>query len=448
MNTELFRRLHPLFSAFLTPETAGILLSLARPALRLISGGSAAVYLGGHPLLPPGEPWPTTAGRPMEHLGTIDLAAIPSLDGLPTLGHASFYHSGVTPSPWDDASGPREAWRVYARDLEPAESPVSTSSSAARSWGVAPFWSLPSPLEPTLDLLEQARPGTLSPYGALYGSWLDQVWPDDGPRHQIGGWPVLLEAGRPVGPEEPCAVNADVPKPPPYPDAEAVASTPMRERRSDQVLRLTDHRGASGKRSRRRPVPSLRDPLQPRFGRIQPRYAMSSALVPPPLVSVPARSVGNAPGQPTACHPSEAEDGDRSAMKPVSSGLDRGRFGSGSDPAFVYPRTPRRSVSVLPANVDSTRLEEVRAAIAAARSRSSEDQDVLDREAKRASDARKAETKRLADRLRTGLNSRRLILQLDADPRLGWFWGDPGCLLFTVEPDAPLESAWLNRHAL
>ncbi|MEV5576042.1 DUF1963 domain-containing protein [Spirillospora sp. NPDC052269] len=446
MNAELFRRLHPLFSAFLTPETAGILLSLARPALRLVAGGSAAVHLGCRPLLPSGEPWPTTAGRPMDHLGTIDFAGIPPLDGLPTLGHASFYHSGITPSPWDDASGPREAWRVYAHDLKPTGPPVPTSMPTSQSWGVASFWSLPSPLEPALELLEQVRPGTVGPYGALYGSWLDQVWPDDGPRHQIGGWPVLLETDRPVGPKKPCTPPADVPTAPPYPGA-GTASKPIPEPRRDEVVRLADHRRTAEKRRRRHTAPSLRDPLQARFGKIEPRYVTSTALVSPPAITA-VRSGGRPVGQPTACHPSEGAEGDRSALKPVSSELDRGYFGGGGDPAFLYPRTPRRSVSVLPANVDSIRLEEVRAAIAAARTRWSESQDALDLEAKRASDARKADTRRLADRLRDRLDRRRLILQLDADPRMGWFWGDPGCLLFTVEPDAPLESAWLNRHAL
>ncbi|MFC5186089.1 DUF1963 domain-containing protein [Actinomadura harenae] len=448
MNTELFRRLHPLFSAFLTPETAGILLSLARPALRLVSGGSTVVHLGGRPLLPSGEPWPTTAGRPMDHLGTIDFAGIPRLDGLPTLGHASFYHSGITPSPWDDASGPREAWRVFAHDLKPTEPPVRRPTPVSQSWGVAPFWSLPSPLEPAFDLLEQVRPGTLAPYGVLYEGWLDQVWPEDCPRHQVGGWPVLVEAGRPVGPVGHGVPAADIPDAPPYPDAEATPSTVETEPRSDQVIRLTDHRSAAGKRNRRRSAPSLRDPRQTGFGRIQPRYAASSVPGPSMAATASALSVGNGVCQPTACLPSGAGDDGRSALKPVPPELDRGRFGGDGDPAFLYPRTPRRSVSVLPSNVDSLRLEEVRAAIAAARSTSSESREAFEEEARRASEARKVGTRGLTDRLRELLNARRLILQLDADPRLGWFWGDPGCLMFTIEPDEPLESAWLDRQAL
>ncbi|MCP2339697.1 YwqG family protein [Actinomadura rupiterrae] len=94
-------------------------------------------------------------------------------------------------------------------------------------------------------------------------------------------------------------------------------------------------------------------------------------------------------------------------------------------------------------------MDEVRAAVAAARSSASADQEAFAAaQARRASEARKAATRRLTDRLRESLNTRRLILQLDSDPPLGWFWGAPGRLYFTVQPDAPLESAWLNHHAL
>lgn len=456
MNAELFRRLHPIFSAFLTPETAGILLSLGRPALRLVAGGSTAVHLGGRPLLPAGEPWPTTAGRPMDHLGTIDFSGVPPMDGLPTRGHASFYYSGTTPSPWDDRSGPHEGWRVYAHGLKPAAPPVpSPSAPEPQSWGVAPFWSLPSPLDPALDLLERARPGTLGPYGSLYESWLDQVWPEGGPRHQIGGWPVLLELDRSVGPPEPSEVPAIL-KAPPHPGSVEApgegSSMVTGEPRRDQVVRLTGYQRTTDKRKRGHAAPSLRDPLEARFGPGLADYAMSRGLVPLPRRTGggPGGPPGKPVGQPTACNPSGEVDGDRLAMKPGPAVTDRGRLGRDGDPdpAFLHPRIPRRSVSVLPANVDSLRLEEVRAAVAAARSRPSEGEDVSDEEARRASDARRADTRRLTDRLRELLGGRRLILQLDSDPRLGWFWGDPGHLFFTVQPEAPLESSWLSRHAL
>ncbi|QFG25490.1 YwqG family protein [Actinomadura sp. WMMB 499] len=41
----------------------------------------------------------------------------------------------------------------------------------------------------------------------------------------------------------------------------------------------------------------------------------------------------------------------------------------------------------------------------------------------------------------------RLLLQLDSDRRLGWYWGDPGRVYFCGRRDAPLEDAWLTVQA-
>ncbi|MEU8797050.1 DUF1963 domain-containing protein [Spirillospora sp. NPDC048819] len=42
----------------------------------------------------------------------------------------------------------------------------------------------------------------------------------------------------------------------------------------------------------------------------------------------------------------------------------------------------------------------------------------------------------------------RLLLQLDSDHRLGWYWGDPGRVYFCARPDDPLEQAWLTLQAI
>ncbi|MFI0409613.1 DUF1963 domain-containing protein [Actinomadura sp. 3N508] len=41
----------------------------------------------------------------------------------------------------------------------------------------------------------------------------------------------------------------------------------------------------------------------------------------------------------------------------------------------------------------------------------------------------------------------RLLLQLDSDDRLGWYWGDPGRVYFCARPDDPLEQSWLTLQA-
>ncbi|MFC4906290.1 DUF1963 domain-containing protein [Actinomadura gamaensis] len=484
MNAELFRRLHPLFSAFLTPETAGILLTLARPALRLTRGTSPGVHLGGSPLLPAGEPWPTASGRPLAHLSTIAFAELPPLDGLPGSGHASFYYSGSAHNWWDDFDT-RETWRVYAHDMKPAVPPVSSAEAKGQSWSATPFWSLPSPLDPALGLLEQARPGTLGTYRPLYESWLEQVWPDEGPRHQLGGWPVLLEPNRPMGPPTPCEPSP--PKAPPYLEPKTSLTKPPLEPRADQVVRLSDYRRPATKRRRtgatssdpRKPLPISRRassksaPTDSRLSTENPtaaqRESASVAALRPVADSIRSASAVRAAEQASCLSPRPTREPKSAARRapgldlvtepairppiglsdtPSTLARDHLAKGMDRDPAFLYPRIPRHSVSVLPSNVDSIRLDEVRAAIAAARSRSADAQQVAEGQAKKASDARRSATRRLTELLRERLSERRLVLQLDSDPSLGWFWGDPGFLYFTVQPDAPLESAWLNRQAL
>lgn len=41
----------------------------------------------------------------------------------------------------------------------------------------------------------------------------------------------------------------------------------------------------------------------------------------------------------------------------------------------------------------------------------------------------------------------RLLLQLDSDRRLGWYWGDPGRIYFCNRRNAPLEETWLTLQA-
>ncbi|WP_141577526.1 DUF1963 domain-containing protein [Actinomadura sp. WMMA1423] len=40
-----------------------------------------------------------------------------------------------------------------------------------------------------------------------------------------------------------------------------------------------------------------------------------------------------------------------------------------------------------------------------------------------------------------------LLLQLDSDDRLGWYWGDPGRVYFCNRRDTPLEQTWLTVQA-
>jgi uncharacterized protein YwqG len=55
-----------------------------------------------------------------------------------------------------------------------------------------PFLSLPGPYEPSLRMLDGTWNGFLDVYEQLYEAWLRFVWADL-PRHQLAGWPVLIQ---------------------------------------------------------------------------------------------------------------------------------------------------------------------------------------------------------------------------------------------------------------
>src|SRR4051794_4532841 len=94
------RRLTSFLGLLFAPEIISILLSLARPAVRLTAAGAGAteavgvpVRLGGAPLLPAAAAWPVWRGRPLDFLGAVDfaeLAGFGTIPGLPRTGTAAF----------------------------------------------------------------------------------------------------------------------------------------------------------------------------------------------------------------------------------------------------------------------------------------------------------------------------------------------------------------------
>ncbi|MFI0450553.1 DUF1963 domain-containing protein [Actinomadura sp. 6N118] len=196
------QRLRSLFGVFFAPEVTGALLPLARPALRLGPDGDATVLLGGTPLLPPGEEWPTWEGRPLDFMLSVDfaeLAKVMDIPGLPKDGQAAFFYASALPRPWGDDRAQRDGWRLFTGDLHDVEPAEGTSSFPMCPLGAAPFLSLPAPQETVVRRLEERYSGVLPVYEQLHAAWLQHVWPDDTPLHQLGGWPVLVQ--RPLGPD-------------------------------------------------------------------------------------------------------------------------------------------------------------------------------------------------------------------------------------------------------
>jgi hypothetical protein len=222
-----------LFGAYYPPDTVRAILGLIRPALRRTSAGTrpgparpgparpgpaqpelaqpgfAQPFLrtgfsraGGPPLLPPDTTRPTWAGRPLDFLAVIDfaeMAGVLSLPELPAAGTAYFYYAAEIPRPWGDDPAQREGWRVLSctpADAIPIEGGNGISAGAAEAPAVPlsaePFLSLPGPYEPSLRTLDATWSGFLDVYEQLYEAWLRFAWADL-PRHQLAGWPVLVQ---------------------------------------------------------------------------------------------------------------------------------------------------------------------------------------------------------------------------------------------------------------
>lgn len=64
-----------------------------------------------------------------------------------------------------------------------------------------------------------------------------------------------------------------------------------------------------------------------------------------------------------------------------------------------------------------------------------------------ASTGRVPETEELSVDDHAAAEEWRLLLQLDSDDRLGWYWGDPGRVYFCARESDPLEQSWLTLQA-
>ncbi len=197
-----YDRLRSLLAAFLPPQITDVLLRLAGPALRLAGRGEVPVDLGGAPVLPPGEPWPSWSGRPLDFLGVIDfdgLASFGRIPGIPASGRAAFYYATGTPRPWGDDAAQRDGWRILTGDLRETEPPLGVLTYPQTRLYATPYLSLPSPHEPVMRRLEAAHSGLLPVYEQLQAAWSRHLWSKDVPAHQLGGWPALVQ--RPLGPD-------------------------------------------------------------------------------------------------------------------------------------------------------------------------------------------------------------------------------------------------------
>jgi uncharacterized protein YwqG len=170
------------------------LSALARPALGLVTSAAAGglTRLGGAPLLPPGARWPSWRDVPLAFLGVVDLSDLAGLEPwIPTSGLVNFFYD-LEKQPWGFDPQDSAGWRVIAC---PARDAVEWGPPE----GVIPFPSRPVRLEPLLtipdseeDALSGIREQDPERLWEFYEAWRHRRDPDL-PRHQIGGWPELIQ---------------------------------------------------------------------------------------------------------------------------------------------------------------------------------------------------------------------------------------------------------------
>lgn len=182
----------------LNPELAVRVQRLARPALRLrhASGRAAGSRLGGNPMLPPGTNWPRWGSKPLSFLALIDLSEVDSgLLGLrlPGSGLLNFFYEARDQRAWGYDPRHAGAWRViHTPDdspAEPARAPsaaVVTEESPVR---FEPRLTLPGWTEHVFADLREPDIDAVCDVGM---EW-EQLFVDDDPVHQFGGWPGLIQ---------------------------------------------------------------------------------------------------------------------------------------------------------------------------------------------------------------------------------------------------------------
>lgn len=125
----------------LAPPEAARVSADARWGVVLEPGGDGGSRLGASPVLPVGTPWPSAGGRPLTHLGTIDLLELPAVEDpaiLPPDGHLSFFadlsEAGALEEPIEpDAPGRDLVAVVHTRPGVPAHEPDPPGGGRRRS---------------------------------------------------------------------------------------------------------------------------------------------------------------------------------------------------------------------------------------------------------------------------------------------------------------------------
>lgn len=230
------RERHATYVAAVGPEHAERLLALRRPrwlltttrvadhdydyaddddddddtATDAIPDGStlpaATTRFGGPPGLPPGFAWPHAGGEPLTFLAQIDLGEFPPLpsrdaDLLPRSGVLSLF-LGLGGGE-DPAHGPGRLFYFPDREALVRTAPPTATVPVLAELAVTPELdapALPGWEQPHLALALETFDGAGSPYERAVDKirglleWEGTTWPEGQPRHQLLGWPAVLQS--------------------------------------------------------------------------------------------------------------------------------------------------------------------------------------------------------------------------------------------------------------
>jgi uncharacterized protein YwqG len=203
---QLRRQLSDLSEHHLGPQLAARVMSLSRPAVRLIRSLAGSVAdtgsrLGGDPVMAPGVQWPSWDGVPLSFLALIDLTEIARLDDsglLPPAGFLNFFYDAAEQEAWGNDPAQSAGWRVVyvpPGDTELLPAPPGTRAFPAHGLRGVRTITLPGWEEEVLADWSREDGERLS---GLDDAWREVVgrrddWPG-WPRHQIGGWPDLVQS--------------------------------------------------------------------------------------------------------------------------------------------------------------------------------------------------------------------------------------------------------------
>ena len=190
--------LHQAASRHLPPRQAEALVRLSKPAARLRAsdGKIGTSRLGGHPHLEDIVQWPDWDGRPLNFLAVLDLEELQGLDvgiRLPASGYLNFFYDAEEKQPWGFDPSESDGWRVlYA---PPGRTALTTTPADTFVFDEVPLefvqiHTLPDYGEHPVVSIREAASDAFDAFADDF--YADGGWPEE-PRHQIGGWPNLVQ---------------------------------------------------------------------------------------------------------------------------------------------------------------------------------------------------------------------------------------------------------------